>query len=735
MKGDTMKNQPHSALMWLLRFLLVGALLLAAGCDLEDYLDEDEWDEEVEQPAPGLAPAGLTRPPTGGQTEWLVLLYLNADDDVLEKDIFTDFNEAERVGSTDRVTLVAQIDRFDGGFDGDGDWTSARRYYITQDADLSRINSVLLEDLGEVNMADGDTLVDFVVWALDRFPARKVALIMSDHGMGWPGGWSDPDPGGLGRHDITLAYDYDDNLWLMELDEALGKIRKRSGLQRFELIGFDACLMAGLEVFAAVEPHARYAVASQELEPGLGWAYAGFLIDLAFDPGKDGAGLAKSIVDTYIHRDELVTDDAARREYVRENFSVSRASAEEVARELSVDITLSAVDLSALPALMKALDNLIEAMMETDQDPYAEARAYAQAFETPFDESLPSPYIDLGHFVTILMEENISRDVDRAGAALLKALDRAVIAERHGPDRPGASGISIYFPVFDMYDWEDNLGYSEVAARFTRVSQWDEYLDFFFNNVDDDWEDPEDWGGKRGRAGAQPVQVEPLWLSDEIAAAGYPVTIETTVTGKQIAYIYVFLGHLSEDESLLIIDDIDYLEADAVRQVNGIYFPDWGEGPLELSYDFEPVIYAISDGVNTVPALLSPEEYGKESGVYSVEGIFRAVNSQRDRFAKLYFRDEELFKVVTFSRPDGAGAPYVVVPSQGDTFTVLRSGIYLDGDEQGEYRAPAGRLVFGSANFTWVELPAPPGWYVVGIIAEDFDGRQYEQYEIIEVTD
>ena len=55
------------------------------------------------------------------------------------------------------------------------------------------MGSQQVADLGEVNMADGDTLVDFVTWAVETFPADKHVLIMSDHGMGWPGGWSDPD--------------------------------------------------------------------------------------------------------------------------------------------------------------------------------------------------------------------------------------------------------------------------------------------------------------------------------------------------------------------------------------------------------------------------------------------------------------------------------------------------------------------------------------------------------------
>jgi hypothetical protein len=91
------------------------------------------------------------------------------------------------VGSSTDVQIVTQMDRCQGGYQGDGNWISARRYYVTADDDLNQINSEVVEDLGEVNMADGQTLVDFVTWAIQNYPADKYALILSDHGMGWPG--------------------------------------------------------------------------------------------------------------------------------------------------------------------------------------------------------------------------------------------------------------------------------------------------------------------------------------------------------------------------------------------------------------------------------------------------------------------------------------------------------------------------------------------------------------------
>ena len=71
--------------------------------------------------------------------KWLVMIYADADDEILEEDIYFDLNELETVGSTDRVQIVTQIDRFNGAFSGDGDWTGTRRYFITKDDDLTRL--------------------------------------------------------------------------------------------------------------------------------------------------------------------------------------------------------------------------------------------------------------------------------------------------------------------------------------------------------------------------------------------------------------------------------------------------------------------------------------------------------------------------------------------------------------------------------------------------------------------
>ena len=93
------------------------------------------------QPLTGDQPAQVsatrtprpTLPASGGDSDqtWLVMLYQDADDQTLEQDIFLDLNEVELFGSSEQVTIVTQIDRFRGGYQGSEDWYSTRRYLVT----------------------------------------------------------------------------------------------------------------------------------------------------------------------------------------------------------------------------------------------------------------------------------------------------------------------------------------------------------------------------------------------------------------------------------------------------------------------------------------------------------------------------------------------------------------------------------------------------------------------------
>ncbi|MCL7451437.1 MAG: clostripain-related cysteine peptidase [Anaerolineae bacterium] len=707
----------------------------------------------VSQPTVISAPTRTPRPfvppslsSEGGQT-WLVMLYQDADDKILEQDIYLDLNEAERIGSSDRVHIVAQVDRFRTGYRGDGDWSSTKRFYLTLDPDLKSVSSQEVADLGEVNMADGDTLVDFVTWAIETFPADKHVLILSDHGMGWPGGWTDPAPGGKGDDNVALA-DMGDQLFLMEMDEALQEIRDRAGLDQFELIGLDACLMGHLEVLAALAPHARYAVVSQETEPALGWAYTGFLGALRDDPGMDGAELGRIIVESYIQEDQRIVDDQARAEFLSRGSPLSSLfgvpSAEQLAQQMQGSVTLAAVDLQAMPELMNRTNDLAYALQGANQDDVAKARSYAQSFTSVFGKEVPPSYLDLGNLAQLLKAESGSREVAQAADELLAALDRAIVTEKHGSKKPAAGGISIYFPNSQLYQsrYAGYDSYTTVARRFAVESLWDDFLAYHYTGKAFEPAAgvvavPERDATIAG-PGVGEIEVDPVTLSAAVVAPGQTIRLSTDIRGDNVGYVLLFVGFFDAESNSIFVADQDYLESDETREIDGVYYPDWGdEGEFTMEFEWEPIVFAIDDGSDSVVALFRPEVYGAspEEAVYTVEGTYTYADDGQSRYARLYFSDGVLKQVFGFTGEGGTGAPREIIPSTGDTFTVLDTWMDLDqrGRVEDTVTLQGGTLTFGDQMFSWEALDAAPGQYIVGFVVQDLDGNSHESFDLVTV--
>jgi hypothetical protein len=762
---DLLRNLPVGGRgMWLILGLLVVvcicgflAMSLLGGPGSDDG-GQQGFVPPTEAPRATYTPvqpkATATRPvpaPASGEGQtWLVMLYQDADDKILEKDIFLDLNEAERAGSSDRVRIVAQLDRYADGFADDGNWHSTKRFYVGYDQDLNRLRSQEIADLGEMNMSDGATLVDFVTWAMASYPADKQVLILSDHGMGWPGGWSDPAPGGRGDRSIPLAGAIGDQLYLMEMDQALEEIRARTGLDQFEVVGLDACLMGHVEVMTALAPHARYAVVSQETEPALGWAYTSFLQALLQNPDTDGATLSRLIVESYIEEDQRIVDDQARAEFLRQGSPMGGlfggfgvASSAQLAQQMGASSTLAAVDLAALPDLVDSLNELAFVLQGSNQSAIARARTYALSFTSVFGSKVPPSYLDLGNMVQLCKEQIRDPQVAEAADGVLAALNQAVIAEKHGSKKAGATGLSIYYPNSDLYrsPVTGSQSYTAIASRFADVSLWDDFLAYHytgrpFRRDTAELVIPE--GRTIEAPGAGAISVGPIQLSSDTAAPGQPVLISADVAGENIGYVYLFVGFYDQAASSILIVDRDYLESSETREIDGVYYPVWPEGgDFVLEFEWEPVVFAISDGTDSVVALFTPESYGRSfaQAVYTVDGLYTYADGSETRYARLYFSDGDLRQVFGFTGEGGTGSPREIVPETGDRFTVLET--WEDLDAQGNIEQvttqEGGTLTFGDRMFAWQDLDAAAGQYIVGFVVEDLDGNAYASYAAIRV--
>ena len=378
-------------------------------------------------------------PPKSNTVEWTVMIYLDSDNN-LESAGIADINEMEIAGSTTDVNIVVQVDRIpysvlasnnEGYLDdtSNSNWTTTRRYYITQDNEPYIINSQLIGDLGELNMGDPQTLVNFVSWAANNYPAKKYLLIIWNHGGGFRSiaytkdiAWDDTNGG--------------DKITMPELEYALSAINAQIG--NIDIVGMDACLMGMTEVAYQLKDYADILVASEESVPFNGWPYDTILEELTGNPLISPGQLAADIVDKYIYS------------YPYNN------------------VTQSAIDLSYMDTLAPQLSNLALAIMSDTLTPkgvYIDAAYSSQYYGDP-------DFIDLYDFCDKIFDHSNSLEIKNMAIIIQQTLSSIVInSDYSGWGVSGSKGLSIYFPWYYSYDSEK---YNDT--NFAQDTFWDEML-------------------------------------------------------------------------------------------------------------------------------------------------------------------------------------------------------------------------------------------------------------------
>ena len=135
-------------------------------------------------------------------------------------------------------------------------------------------------------MGDPTTLESYIEWGVENYPAEKIGLIMWNHGGGMRGVCYDEN------------YD-DDRLLNSEIQTALsGAFEHLNRTEKFEFIGYDACLMAVQDIAETNSHYFNYMIASEESESGSGWDYDQWVDNLY--RGDTTEEVLTQIVDTFI---------------------------------------------------------------------------------------------------------------------------------------------------------------------------------------------------------------------------------------------------------------------------------------------------------------------------------------------------------------------------------------------------------------------------------------------------
>lgn len=222
-----------------------------------------------------------------GVKEWTVLVYLNADND-LYKYGFLNMFQMEQVGSTDQMNVVVQ-------FDHETRNIPTQRIYVTKAAQPvnGKISSTIVESLPETDMGNPQTLADFLAWGIQKYPAKKYAVVIWNHGSGWEGVSYDDNPSThLTMPQVRMALEQTNTLIARQRG-------MRSNAAQIDLINFDACLMSALEVAYELQGTGKVLVGSQFTEPGEGENYKELLTPMAAKPTMTAREVAELMVYQY----------------------------------------------------------------------------------------------------------------------------------------------------------------------------------------------------------------------------------------------------------------------------------------------------------------------------------------------------------------------------------------------------------------------------------------------------
>ena len=347
----------------------------------------------AERREPRVTPIG------NGEDTVTVMVYMCGSD--LESDggaATADINEMLYADLSDQVNVVIET----GGASA---WQNSQIDADTNQRWLATSSGLeLLEDAGQQNMTDPDTLSAFIQFCAENYPANRNILVFWDHGGGTLGGY------GSDEHfpDGTMS--------LAQIDQAL-----TDAGQTFDWIGFDCCLMGTVETAFVAEKHADYLIASQRSEPGGGWYYTDWLNALSENSSVSSPDVGKIIVDSFIR--------------------------EEKDGDYGDELTLSMIDLTAYSSFMDALYAYL-ASVNTEM---IDTSAFKEVSKARYDSRSPGEE-DFDQVDLTYLANNISMgDTDQ----LLARLDDTVLLSEQTAEN--YNGLSLYFPYTSMESVEDTL--------------------------------------------------------------------------------------------------------------------------------------------------------------------------------------------------------------------------------------------------------------------------------------
>lgn len=503
----------------------IGALIMASGCS-----DDEGGSESSRAGRAGISsdPGTLTVAPQlealdGGGGRLLAIYMVGSD---LEgnggagtadfKEMVAGFNALTNA-QKDNVNVVVAF----GGADKAG-WKGmkiAEIDTIVADAADGKFGNLSADEYlysaPRANMGDQSSLTLFLNFVKSSYTNYSVRnFVFWDHGSAY---------GPFGN-------DQNFNMDGLELSEITASLTA-SNPGKFDVIGFDACLNASVEVAQAIDGFGDLLVGSEELEPGHGWNYEFVVNNLATAASPNA--FASGLVDNFVKHDSHPYKSDGK--------------------------TLSVLDMSKFAELRSRLDALYVTLANkiSADDLIYDAVVTASTKTFGFGKAERGDQriaVDVKQLID-LMQTRVSASEDAELADQLSAAEAAlgqfVIKTAHDGTRPSSNGVNIAPPDVNAAAYRKHALTQSVVALAEEVasekSQDNEAPDIADeDNCDPDFDDCDEGFNEKPSA-AQKAQatnaddsgIRARFKDDNIASVNalYGFTTVDSLEGRDVNYL------------------------------------------------------------------------------------------------------------------------------------------------------------------------------------------------------
>jgi hypothetical protein len=310
---------------------------------------------------------------------------------------------------------------------------------------------------GNTDAGNPKVLREFVEWGHEYFPSDHSLLIIWGHGDGFSVAWDATPHSRFISGGLTVA----------ELKAALLRRPPPPGLcpghnplvqvvdngdLPIDIVGFDSCQMAMLEVYHRLSDIARLVVGSEGFIPTRSWPYRRVLNALRKQPLMEPATLANTVVKEFVNQYKVSAD-----------ISLCRLSSVEHLKEALFVLARLLLRISASedPRRLEDRQRLIAARLDT--------------------QSYNDDYVDLVDFCDQLSKRFPDRKQIPAACKKVKESIRAMVLKRNREAKV-SHGVSVYFPLHKISRRYNHL---EIGLKVGNQKQanlqanWRDLLDSF----------------------------------------------------------------------------------------------------------------------------------------------------------------------------------------------------------------------------------------------------------------